>query len=209
MKKIIIGTLCMMCALVACTSRSENSTCEVETLPEDSLIEDELLDDWSKYINSVKGHKEQDSIVGRFVDNRIDTLWFEIPDMDNPYVWELCCSNPNVRRCKIGSLSPKLVFEGDLDDNGTDDFGYLDTWYTSNCRWYTVATIRNNTIFSMLDFETAYNLRASGKELVQKSNQKGYAHVLCSDLDSGCCNSAPDVDTLMRFEYKRIIDTDL
>lgn len=201
MKKIIIGTLCLMSALLACTSKTENNANAVETFPEDSLIEDESHDHWSKYINSVKGHKEQDSIVGMFVDNQIDTLWFERCDKDNTDIWELRCSNKRVKTCKFWSALPKLVFEGDLDGNRTDDFGFIDTWYASNCRDYHVATIRNHAIICMLEFETAYNLRASGKDLVQKSSRKGYAHVIYSDINNGCCNAAPDVDTLMRFDY--------
>lgn len=198
MKRIIFATLCLMLALVACTNRTANKTDATESSLEVLQNGD---DHWSKYINSVKGHNEQDSITGRFVDNRIDTLWFERCDKDNTDIWELRCSNKRVKTCKFWSALPKLVFEGDLDGNGTDDFGFIDTWYASNCRDYHVATIRNHAIICMLEFETAYNLRASGKDLVQKSSKKGYVHVIYSDINNGCCNAAPDVDTLMRFDY--------
>ncbi len=189
-----------------------------DTSNEDSLyaerrekeIQDSLIRESNKYINSVKGHKEEQFITGRFVDSNIDTLWFECADEDNREIWELRCSNKRVRKCKFWSVSPQLVFEGDLDGNGTDDFGFLDTWYASNCRNYHVATIRNHTIMSMLQFETAYSLRASGKELVKKSKQKGYAHVICSDMEASgsSCDWAPDVDTLMRFDYQKFDQSD-
>lgn len=218
MKKIFIEILCLIFALTACTSKTTNSTDKVDSSCEDSLyaelrereIQDSLIRESLKYVNSVKGHKEEDLITGRFVDSNIDTLWFECPDENNREIWELCCSNKAVKRCKFWGVSPSLVFEGDLDGNGTDDFGFLDTWYASNCRYYNVATIRNHTIISMLQFETAHSLRASGKDLVEKSAQKGYAHVICSDMDApnSCCNWAPDVDTLMRFDYQRFDQND-
>lgn len=218
MKKIFIEILCLIFALTACTSKTTNSTDKVDSSCEDSLyaelrereIQDSLIRESLKYVNSVKGHKEEDLITGRFVDSNIDTLWFECPDENNREIWELCCSNKAVKRCKFWGVSPSLVFEGDLDGNGTDDFGFLDTWYMSNCRYYNVATIRNHTIISMLQFETTYSLRASGKDLVEKSNQKGYAHVIYSDMEApnSCCNLAPDVDTLMRFDYQRFDQND-
>lgn len=218
MKKIFVVILCVITAFVACTNKTANSTNEADTSYEDSLyaeirereIEDSLIRESHKYINSVKGHKEEYLITGRFVDNSVDTLWFECPDEDNRDVWELCCSNKAVKRCKFWGVSPRLVFEGDLDGNGTDDFGFIDTWHTSNCRNYHVATIRNPTIISMLQFETAYSLRASGKKLVKKSNRKGYAHVICSDMEApgSCCNRAPDVDTLIRFDYQKFDQSD-
>lgn len=219
MKNIFLGILCLIAALTACTSKMTNNKDEADSSCEDSQyaelrekeIQDSLIRESHKYINSVKGHKEEDLITGRFVDSNIDTLWFECTDEDNREIWELCCSNKKVKTCKFWGVSPTLVFEGDLDGNGTDDFGFIDTWHTSNCRNYHVATIRNHTIISMLQFETAYSLRASGKELVKKSKQKGYAHVICSDMEApgSCCNWAPDVDSLMRFDYQKFDQSDL
>ena len=55
-----------------------------------------------------------------------------------------------------------------------------------------------------------YSLRASDKKLVKKSNRKGYAHVICSDMEApgSCCNWAPDVDTLIRFDYQKFDQSD-
>lgn len=217
MNKLILYIL-FVCALTSCTIRTANNTEELDNSCQDSLyaelgekeIQDSLIRESHKYINSVKGHKEEYLITGRFVDNNIDTLWFECTDEDKREIWKLCCSNKNVKTCKFWGVSPTLVFEGDLDGNGTDDFGFIDTWHTSNCRDYHVATIRNHTIISMLQFETAYSLRASGKKLVEKSNRKGYAHVVCSDMEApgACCSWAPDIDTLMRFDYQKFDQSD-
>ena len=97
--------MCVITAFVACTNKTANSTNEADTSYEDSLyaeirereIENSLIRESHKYINSVKGHKEEDLITGRFVDNSVDTLWFECPDEDNRDVWELCCSNKAVK----------------------------------------------------------------------------------------------------------------
>lgn len=217
MNKLILYIL-FVCALTSCTIRTANNTEKLDNSYQDSLyaelrerdLQDSLIRESRRYINSVKGHEEKDFITGKFVDDNIDTLWFDCSNDDNRDIWELCCSNKRVKKCKFWGVSPKLVFEGDLDGNGIDDFGFLDTWHTSNCRNYHVATIRNYTIMSMLQFETAYSLRASGKNLVEKSNQKGYAHVIYSDMEApgSCCNWAPDVDTLMRFDYQRFDQSD-
>lgn len=212
MKKIYIGILFIISALTACTYGASNRTTEADSINQElreKRIQDSIMEEEEKerrmYINSVKGHKEEYSITGRFVDDNIDTLWFHPSDKGKD-VWELCCSNKKVRRCEITGLLPKLVFEGDLDGNGTDDFGFLDTWYTSNCRNYYVVTIRNHTFMSMLEIETAFSLRASGKDLVEKSSQEGYAHVFCSDMEAplSSCSCAPTIDTLIKFNYHRL-----
>lgn len=191
--------------MISCTNKSERYIEEQHSLCADDLVIDEsnIYGDM-QYVNSVRGHKEQDSIVGKFIDNTIDTLWFECCDKENFRIWELCCSNKKVPRCKFWAVSPSLVMEGDLDGNGTDDFGFLDTWDCSDCRDYHVATIVNYKFTSMLCLHTAHSLRASGKDLVQKSNEKGCAHVVYSDMEApmSCCSSAPDIDTLLRFEYQ-------
>lgn len=213
MKNINFIIIFALICTVSCTNKTSNNEENVDTL---QLNDSEPEDFFSRYreglqyINSVKGHKEQDIIIGKFVDNNIDTLWFECCDMETYKVWELCCSNKNVKRCKFWAVSPSLVFEGDLDGNGTDDFGFLDTWDCSDCRNYNVATIKNHQIICMLSLETARSLRSSGKELVKKSNKKGYAHVVYSDMyaPGACCSSAPDKDTLMKFEYQEFDQSD-
>lgn len=166
MKKIYsIITFAFIC-IVSCTNKTSQNDDISDTLQiMDSEQEDldSLYTESMRYINSVKGHNEQDIIIGKFVDNNIDTLWFECCDNESYKIWELCCSNKKVKRYKFWAVSPSLVFEGDLDGNGTDDFGFLDTWDCSNCRNYHVATIKKTKIISMLCLDTAYSLRASGK----------------------------------------------
>lgn len=209
--------MCFISVLTACTSGTSNKISVADSLYKDSLdavrkmqIHDSIMRVERKYINSVKGHKEEDVIIGKFVDDNIDTLWFERPAnwdfyKNNTDEWVLCCSNKKVKKCKIEGVSPKLVFEGDLDGNGTDDFGFLDTWYTSACRNYYVLTIKNRSFMCMLAFETALNLRTSGKNLVEKSNTEGYAHVFCSDMEASpsSCSWAPIADTLIKFKYQK------
>ena len=63
MKKIFVVILCVITAFVACTNKTANSTNEADTSYEDSLyaeirereIEDSLIRESHKYINSVKG----------------------------------------------------------------------------------------------------------------------------------------------------------
>lgn len=67
MTKIFIVILCFILSLTACTIRSKNNTDGTVVSGEDSLcakskerdIHDSLLIESFKYINSVKGHKEE------------------------------------------------------------------------------------------------------------------------------------------------------
>ena len=82
-------------------------------------------------------------------------------------------------------IRPMLVFEGDLDGNGTDEFGILDTWVASALRGYEVYSFHNGEWRWLIPrVRTAESLRASGKELVKPGNRPGEVQVVFSDFDS-------------------------
>ena len=83
MNRIILYILSVF-ALTSCTSRTANNANGSDSSYQDSLyaelrereMQESLMRESYKYINSVKGHEEKDFITGRFVDNNIDTLYF-------------------------------------------------------------------------------------------------------------------------------------
>lgn len=118
------------------------------------------------YINSVKGHKEEDTIIGNFTGSRIDTLYVErvvncncslnkVYDEDEHLDHEmndelvkyyLASSNPALEKVELlgyASLAPRLVNEGDLDGNGTCEVGYLPVWRLSQWRIYHLLTFKD------------------------------------------------------------------
>ena len=157
------------------------------------------------YINSVKGHDEQDTIIGNFTGQGLDTLYVETVDfdiceddcsVDNDTVvkYYMASTNPKLGKVELWGyygLAPKLVNEGDLDGNGTCEVGYLPVWRLSQWRVYHLFTYHNgkwtyliNPEFEIMDslesvniFETGYLMRGSGKEIAEPSGRKGWVKI--------------------------------
>lgn len=165
-----------------------------------------------KYINSVRGHKEEKSIVGNFTGLGIDTL-FVYSEIDYSHLKEegedpehismvyeanytnfyARSNNPKIPDIKLEGVwrdSPKLVFEGDLDGDGKDEWGYLYTGINSQWRQYNVFNYdsRNKKwrylYHPSYPYEllcTQYSLRASGKEVVKKGINSGEIKINYAD----------------------------
>lgn len=123
---IATGFLMMSTGLFlgGCGNRSKLDSADVEGF--DTIV---------LYVNSVKGHKEDSTIVGYFVKGKLDTLFFrsippweeEMENGENNYHSVVYSSNPDIPRFDIyNNIYPCFVNEGDLDGNGTTDFGILD-----------------------------------------------------------------------------------
>lgn len=134
--------------LMSCIHSNTNGTanekiqdCNVDTETEDIVI----------YANTIPAHDERDTIVGNFTGHSIDTLYVAIEDNhsdDYPHshLFYVESTNNKIPRIEIfgyDSEEPKLVNEGDLDGNGTCEFGYLPTWDTSQWRFYHIYTLVN------------------------------------------------------------------
>ncbi len=176
-------------------------------------------------INSVFGHDERESISGRFNGRQTDTLTIRLvarteyvdSDLfvtfngkrfkddgdewaDWRHWWEVTSSKGTVPPLRVYGLCPLLVYEGDLDWNGTDEFGILFTWHLSYHRSYSVYTFRGREWRLLIPpVGTAYSLRASGKDLVRPGDVPGEVRVTCSDFEApmSCYASAPDIDTIL------------
>ena len=166
------------------------------------MTEQEL---YNKYLNSVKGHIEKDTIIGNFTGLGIDTLYVceEVDkplkgEKDEPYSLEYFLkyhhyyarsNNPNIPDVEIyghPSGAPRLVFEGDLDGDGKDEWGYTHVNDNSQWRQYRVYNYDSNKKkWRHLYYDTPYDpekpqilhtplyLRASGIDIVEKGPEPG------------------------------------
>lgn len=142
------------------------------------------------YINSVKGHEEQDTIIGNFTGSGIDTLYVERVveckcDLDKDYDKEehfahemddelvryyLTSTNPALGKVELfgyASLAPRLVNEGDLDGNGTCDVGYLPVWRLSQWRIYHLFTFKDGKWKYLIAPETKVKDENGGESLFE------------------------------------------
>lgn len=180
--------------------------------------------------NSVLGHEESESIVGCFRIDTIDKLMvvprfmieysekepFEEFFLDGKkiseeyyreegqYLWRVVSNSETLPPLDIYGYHPYLVFEGDLDCNGTHEFGILDTWLTSGWRMYSVYTFyAGQWVYLVEPFWTFITLRASGKELVRPSPASGTISITYSGMEAG--SSLAGTDTVVIAGYYRIL----
>lgn len=129
-------------------------------------------------MNTVDAHDECAGFVGNFTGEGEDTIWIEFVGKEEGWTieWELRSSNEKIPRLKLIGESPSLVDEGDLDGNGTCEFGCLDTGHNSQWRTY--------RIYTLVDYEWRYLvygdylftpewLRHSGVEIAEPGKEKG------------------------------------
>ncbi|MDE5810972.1 MAG: hypothetical protein K2H61_01540 [Muribaculaceae bacterium] len=194
MKAIILAITCSLFSmLVSCRGKQ----CPVDTTTSD---EDTNYDDFdelcglSPYLNSVAGHKEEELIVGNFTGHGIDTLYVvteEIDSIDNMYdryKFYAKSNNPDLPTIEIfgcGYATPMLVYEGDVDGDGKDEWGYLHTWLNSQWRQYRIYNYDSNRKewrFLYYDTDphdgihllhTSEGFRASGVDIVEKGPAPG------------------------------------
>lgn len=149
------------------------------------------------YRNSVKGHKEEPRITGNFTGNGIDTLYVveevidSIHEMDERYKFYAKSNNPQLPTIELfgcGYATPQLVYEGDVDGDGKDEWGYLHTWLNSQWRYYRIYNFDNKTgKWRFLYYDTGENgislldtpeyVRSSGIDLVEKGPKPGYIKI--------------------------------
>ena len=182
--------------------------------------------------NSVLGHMEQDTISGRFQVGKYDKLYVvpqslvEYCPQKEPsrkysldgkeitegeyydhaqYLWRVESVGGSLPPIEVFGTAPKLVFEGDLDQNGTDEFGILDTWLASGWRHYSIYTFHEGQWKYLIEpISTFTTLRASGKELARIGPEPGTISISFSEISNRC---PPDgIDTIVRAGYYSISD---
>ena len=163
--------------------------------------------------NSVLGHEEKESIVGNFRGDTIDRLTV-VPRFKQEYIeeepyceffldgkqiseayyaeeaqylWRVVSFYNTLPPLDVFGYHPYLVFEGDLDQNGTQEFGILDTWIASGWRYYSIYTFRDGEWKYLVEpFNTFSTLRASGKELARPGPRPGTVSITCSEMSADC-----------------------
>lgn len=142
------------------------------------------------------GSKEQyrDTIIGKFDGNNIDTLIAEPIDMTidrSLWDWRVYGKNNTVDTLILSQrFIVRLIHEGDLDGNGTDEFGVrretdAGTWdnyciYTyDKGEWkYLIEPIWTDSDHFYIDLN-------KGADVVARANQPGYVTARFSDIRSG------------------------
>ena len=156
------------------------------------------------YENSVKGHNEERLIVGNFTGYGIDTLYVvgvdneEAEDDFEKVIYYAKSNNPDIPSIELSAHAyymPRLVFEGDVDGDGKDDWGYLTTWDSSQWRYYYIFNYDNRTkrwryLYSDKKgsdeplLNTSEILRSSGVDIVEKGPRTGYIKIKYTSFDA-------------------------
>ena len=165
------------------------------------------------YLNSVKGHIEEDSIVGNFTGLGIDTIYIDPTPLSElspkelkrkkvmfddellEYAYVAKSNNPDIP--EIVLFNPNgLVYEGDVDGDGKDEWGYLYEWMTSQWRQYRIYNYDSKTktwrhlYYDIYDpdkvqlLSTPEYLRSSGVDIVGKGPRPGLIKINYSTLGS-------------------------
>ena len=131
----------VVCVLFSCSCSNFKSTGSEDDIPgngKKSKIDIDSIEfefdglGMPKYLNSVKGHDEKSEIVGNFTGLGIDTLyvqWVGVGDRDgyyDHYDYFLRSNNPNIPSMQLYGTDldmPSLVYEGDVDGDGKDEWG--------------------------------------------------------------------------------------
>lgn len=175
------------------------------------------------YLNSVKGHKEENFIVGNFTGLGMDTIFiadtplrelsnaerkrlgFGLGNGTESYPIRYAVSN-NSDIPPVEVYSPSgLVLEGDVDGDGKDEWGYLYEWMTSQWRQYRIynydsktKTWRHLYYGDLLD--TSEFVRSSGVDIVEKGPRPGFIKI---NYDTGGLKCELK-DTIVKPTYTRI-----
>lgn len=161
----------------------------------------------------------RDTLIGRFDGIDIDTLICEPMDSLNPnykgfhYRWRVFTKNKTVKDLILENktIGIHFVYEGDLDGNGTDEWGYVTEWETSNWMCYHAFTNKRgkwehiieptNIWLPHLDPQDSISYRISKEDILQPSEDSGFLKVKFSDVR----NNGEDfliVDTLIMLNHK-------
>lgn len=138
----------------------------------------------------------RDMLVGNFNGLELDTLIAEpIGEKDNGNYtnWIVYTKNGSVKDIIIGNtIGIHFVFEGDLDRDGTDGWGYVTEWITSNWMAYHAFTNVNGEWRHIIeptpiwlphiDPQDSLYYTISKDDILQPSENKDFLKVKFSDI---------------------------
>ena len=165
----------------------------------------------------------RDTLIGRFNGIDIDALICEPMDSLNPnykgfhYKWRVFTKNKTVKGLILENktIGIHFVYEGDLDGNGTDEWGYVTEWETSNWMCYHAFTNVNGEWQHIidptpiwlphLDPQDSISYRISKEDILQLSENSGFLKVKFSDVR----NDGEDfllIDSLIQIKPQNLED---
>lgn len=143
----------------------------------------------------------RDTLIGNFNGLEIDTLICEPMDSINAdykrfhhYKWRVFAKNNTVNPLIIDykTIGIHFVNEGDLDGNGTDEWGYVTEWETSNWMGYHAFTningewqhiIEPTSIWlPHIDPQDSLYYTINKENILQSSEKAGFLKVKFSDI---------------------------
>lgn len=163
----------------------------------------------------------RDTLIGNFNGLEIDTLICEPMDSLNPnykgfhYKWRVFTKNKTVKDLILENktIGIHFVYEGDLDGNGTDEWGYVTEWPTSNWMCYHAFTNKRgkwehiieptDIWLPHLDQQDSISYRISKEDILQPSENSRFLKVKFSDVR----NDGEDfliIDTLIQIKPQRL-----
>ncbi|MCC8037629.1 MAG: YdcF family protein [Bacteroidales bacterium] len=109
--------------------------------------------------------------------------------LENRKIW-LCTTHPRLPRVVLANKPENLVdfqlmWEGDLDGDGLDDFG-LYCCGSGNSQWrsYLIMTFERNRLCKLIDYtpDTDYSFRGSGLEVAEPGSRPGWVKINCAGV---------------------------
>ncbi|MFZ4402137.1 MAG: hypothetical protein ACOYO1_19055 [Bacteroidales bacterium] len=150
----------------------------------------DFLRDEARFANTIKGYKNTDSITGDFNgDGKKEyavTKWdWKINYSDNEIKCDIMFSDKKIPKLHLDQLTGLfLVNEGDLNEDGKDEIGFLPGWGNSGCRNYYVVSLINNKWKYIFDIPNTIGMRRAGIKLIEKdSTKKGYVYIRYNNVN--------------------------
>ncbi len=157
----------------------------------------------------------RDILKGNFNGLEIDTLIAEPIDTTidrSLWNWRIYGKKNTVDTLILSHrFNVRLIHEGDLDGNGTDEWGYVTEWETSNWMRYHAFTNKRgkwehiiepiNIWLPHLDPQDSISYRISKEDILQPSDNSGFLKVKFSDVR----NDGEDfliIDTMIMLNHK-------
>lgn len=175
--------------VASCGSKSQQQTNNDSELQQCAQVEDDPLTQY------------RDTLIGRFNGIDIDTLICEPIDSLSSkedghnggyhYKWRVYTTKGSVKDLFIGyTIGIDLVYEGDLDGNGTEEWGYVTQWPTSNWIRYNIFMVKNKeweyliepTSIFLGDIDITNSGTITSDEIAQRSKKKGFVNIKFSDI---------------------------
>ena len=158
----------------------------------------------------------RDTLIGRFNGIDIDTLICEPMDSTNSdykgfhYKWRVFTKNRTVKDLILENKTIGIHFvnEGDLDGNGTEEWGYVTEWATSNWMCYHAFINANGEWQHIIEPTPIYIPHLdpqdgiSKEDILQPSKTKNFLKVKFSDVR----NNGEDfliIDTLIQINPQK------